>query len=145
MNAAVAYFYNAKNTFKLTMNASIFEKDGWVAPKRIYGATFNPADGWSNKSKGLVYIHYEDEKGRMKSDLSIMVKHGLRIIATDDSSASEDSPKKQVSPQNCKAPAGRDPQRTQQVDDSSDEEYARPKGARPPSPSPKHACLRIIV
>ena len=70
MNAAVAYFYNAKNTFKLTVNSTIFEKDGWVAPKRIYGATFNPADGWSNKSKGLVYIQYEDEKGRMKSDTS---------------------------------------------------------------------------
>ena len=145
MNAAVAYFYNAKNTFKLTVNASIFEKDGWVAPKRIYGATFNPADGWSNKSKGLVYIQYEDEKGRMKSDLSIMVKHGLRIIATDDSSASEDSPKKQATPQNRKAPVGRDPQRTQQVDDSSDEEFDRPEGARPPSPCHKHACLRIIV
>ena len=88
MNPAVAHFYSAQKKVLLSVHATIFEKHGWTAPKRVYYGTFEPETGWANKSKGLVYIMYEDEKKRLKSDLSDLAKHGLRILVQDSDCSS---------------------------------------------------------
>ena len=139
MNPAVAHFYSAQKKVLLSVHATIFEKHGWTAPKRVYYGTFEPETGWANKSKGLVYIMYEDEKKRLKSDLSDLAKHGLRILVQDSDSSSsspEASPAKLKTPpkQNRKAFAGRDPAPSTQrkIPDSSDEDEPADGGARPP-------------